>query len=389
LPSAATSSPFLTGKGWGVGNAALPSPHMPLTPPSLRALAFQTLAPRTTLQTALTRLAFLQADPIRAPARAQDLTLMGRVRDYRAGDLERLYPTLDAEEDMLPNYGFVTRQVQSLLHPREVPETRLEREHPDLLAEVRALVAERAEVHPREAAVLVGRGRVVNAWGGQSAATTRALDALHRRGEVRVTRRASGVRLYGPAPHLAALRATPLPTPRRVRGAVHLLAALYGPLPEASLGYLVGLSHFGLPHLRGELRAASRTALREELSGERVDGVRYVWPAGWDTEALSTPRGVRIVGPFDPLVWDRRRFAHLHGWTYRLEAYTPTAKRQFGYYALPIFQAERAVGWANLRVEGGELRADTQFIPGLRETAALRKGLETELERYRAFLGVL
>jgi len=361
---------------------------MPPTPATLRALALGTLKRQPSLQAALNAQGFLQADPIRSPARAQDLTLMQRVRGYRAGDLERLYPELDAEEDMLPNYGFVTREVQALLHPREVPDTRLEREHPGLLAEVRALAAERDELHPRDVALSLGRGRTVNAWGGQSAATTRALDTLHRRGELRVTRRVGGVRLYGPAPHLAALREAPLSTAERVRGAVHLLAALYGPLPEASLSYLVGLSRFGLPHLHGELRGAYRAAVRGELGGAAVDGVRYVWPAGWNVEDASTPRGVRIVGPFDPLVWDRRRFSHLHGWTYRLEAYTPAAKRQFGYYALPVFQAERAVGWANLRVEAGELRAEVQDAPGMRQTAALRRGLEAELERYRAFLGL-
>ena len=45
----------------------------------------------TTLPRAIARLGFVQADPIRAPARAQDLTLRHRVRDYRAGDLERRY----------------------------------------------------------------------------------------------------------------------------------------------------------------------------------------------------------------------------------------------------------------------------------------------------------
>jgi len=38
---------------------------------------------------------FVQADPIRAPARAQDLILRHRVKDYHAGDLERRYATLD------------------------------------------------------------------------------------------------------------------------------------------------------------------------------------------------------------------------------------------------------------------------------------------------------
>src|SRR5438046_7441941 len=72
----------------------------------------------TTLRSALHRLGFVQADPIRAPARAQDLTLRHRVKGYRAGDLERRYATLGIEEDVFIAYGFVTSEVHALMHPR-------------------------------------------------------------------------------------------------------------------------------------------------------------------------------------------------------------------------------------------------------------------------------
>src|ERR1043166_905541 len=72
----------------------------------------------TTLKRALQRMGFVQADPIRAPARAQDLILRQRVKDYRAGDLERRYATLDIEEDFFVIYGFVTRSLYALMHPR-------------------------------------------------------------------------------------------------------------------------------------------------------------------------------------------------------------------------------------------------------------------------------
>ncbi|WP_309571163.1 DNA glycosylase AlkZ-like family protein [Deinococcus sp.] len=358
-----------------------------LTAAALRAAARQTLTRQPSVQAALNHMGFVQADPIRSPARAQDLTLMQRVPGYHAGDLERLYPTLDAEEDMIPNYGFVPRAVQALLHPREVASTRIEREHPELLAEVRNLLYERGELHPKDVIAALGARTASNYWGGQSSATTRALDALHYRGEARIVRRAGGVRVYGAAPHLNALRATPLTEDERLRGAVHLLTALYGPLPEASLGYLVSLSGYGFPHLRVELRTHLRRAVREELHGSKVDGVRYVWTPDYDPHAAPIPRGVRMVSPFDPLVWDRRRFTHLHGWTYRFEAYTPPAKRTMGYYALPVFHAEKAVGWANLKVDGGELQSEIGLAPGVRETATLRRGIDTELGRYRSFLG--
>ena len=69
----------------------------------------------TTLPKALNRLGFVQADPIRAPARAQDLTLRHRVAGYRAGDLEARYARLDIEEDFFVNYGFLPRATQALM----------------------------------------------------------------------------------------------------------------------------------------------------------------------------------------------------------------------------------------------------------------------------------
>ncbi len=354
----------------------------------LRAAALRTLALQPDLQTALTQLGFVQADPIRAPARAQDLTLMQRVSGYRAGDLERLYPELDVEEDVLPNYGFFPRSAQSALHPRGEVKRRIEQQAPGLSSEVLAFVRghERGEAHPREVQLHFGAARVGNAWGGQSSATTRALESLHHQGLLRVTRRVGGVRLYGPAPHLEALRGAPLAAQERARQVVRLLAALYGPLPQASFSHLLSLSGYGVPDLKTEITTAFKEALQGELHSQVVEGVKYVWLAELPLDGPSS--GVRIVGPFDPLVWDRRRFAHLHGWTYKFEAYTPPAKRVLGYYALPLFRGEQAVGWANLKVENGELTSELGFVPGVRQTAALSKGIEVELERYRRFLNL-
>src|ERR1041384_1602115 len=72
----------------------------------------------TTLKRAIQRLGFVQADPIRAPARAQDLTLRHRVVGYRAGDLERSYARLGIEEDFFVNYGFMPPELRALMHPR-------------------------------------------------------------------------------------------------------------------------------------------------------------------------------------------------------------------------------------------------------------------------------
>jgi len=76
----------------------------------------------TTLACAVRKLGFVQADPIRAPARAQDLILRNRVKRYRAGDLARSFKWLRLEEDFLYAYGFMTGEVRNLLHPRLDPD---------------------------------------------------------------------------------------------------------------------------------------------------------------------------------------------------------------------------------------------------------------------------
>src|SRR3954452_3364108 len=110
----------------------------PITLAALRSFAVtRTMFGPATLAQALDRFGFVQADPIRAPARAQDLILRHRVEGYRAGDLERLYSTLDVEEDFFINYGFLSRTVQRLMHPRGS----LQRWSPQRTARARDLLA--------------------------------------------------------------------------------------------------------------------------------------------------------------------------------------------------------------------------------------------------------
>ena len=93
---------------------------MPPTLEQLRRYAIaRSLFKPTTLRRAIRKLGFVQADPIRAPARAQDLTLRHRVIGYRAGDLERRYPRLGIEEDYFVNYGYLLREHHRLMHPRK------------------------------------------------------------------------------------------------------------------------------------------------------------------------------------------------------------------------------------------------------------------------------
>jgi uncharacterized protein len=98
---------------------------------------------------------------------------------------------------------------------------------------------------------------------------------------------------------------------------------------------------------------------------------------------------VRLLAPFDPVVWDRRRFEHLHGWEYRFEAYTPAAKRKLGYYALPLLWQDKIIGWGNLKVVNGKLESEIGFVDAKPKSKVFNTALETELMRMRVFLGAV
>src|SRR5262245_6098604 len=121
----------------------------------------RSLFPPTTLPRAVERLGFVQADPIRAPARAQDLTLRHRVRDYRAGDLEQRYTRLAIEEDVFINYGFVSKTLHALMHPRAA-QTGWSRARKARAEAVLRFVHERGTVHPRDVDSRFAHGTVTN-----------------------------------------------------------------------------------------------------------------------------------------------------------------------------------------------------------------------------------
>jgi uncharacterized protein YcaQ len=352
----------------------------------------RSLFPPTTLKRALHKMGFVQADPIRAPARAQDLILRHRVNGYRAGDLERRYAALDIEEDFFVVYGFLTRSLQALMHPRfdaRVPAEGMgkwsakEKRRAQLLLE---FVEERGPVHPREVDEHFAHGTVQNYWGGQSNATTHLLAAMHYRGMVRVVRRESGIRIYtvhrhGPEPADRAERQA------RLDALVDAAVRIYAPLPSACLRDLVRRLRFAAPQWHGELKGAFVRATAR-LAQARVEGVDWYLPAEEDPVRAAVPETVRLLTPFDPVVWDRDRFELLWGWVYRFEAYTPAAKRKLGYYALPLVWRDRVIGWGNLAVKDGDLQCDFGYIASPPRERAFRRELEAEIGRMRVFLGL-
>lgn len=127
------------------------------------------------------------------------------------------------------------------------------------------------------------------------------------------------------------------------------------------------------------------------LRGEQVDaviadsGLVPVAVEGWgkpawaDPAALETaPRGrhrTTLLSPFDSLVWERARTERIFGFTHRLEAYTPKAKRIHGYFAMPVLAGGRLVGRVDPAREGNTLVAKQVTLDGAKAVPAVAQAL--------------
>jgi hypothetical protein len=324
---------------------------------------------------ALKRLGFVQADPIRCPARAQDLILRHRVKNYRAGDLERHYPNLDLEECYLFAYGFLSKDLWRLVHPKTDKE--LTDEHRKTLD----LIRQHGPMHSKDLESHIGGERVKNYWGGYSRSAKMAMESLHNRGALRVAGRNNGIRVYEVANEFE-------PTLSREERLQEIMLATLQAMGATTRRFLLSeLSHF---KYLVESVADRRRCLQGLIDAGRIrvdtiDEVEYLSLDSTRRRRATADR-VRILAPFDPIVRDRTRFEHLWNWTYRFEAYTPQHKRKLGYYAMPVLWRDHIVGWANATVEEGRLKVGFGYIGRRPKDRAYKEAAANEAVQLAKFL---
>lgn len=94
------------------------------------------------------------------------------------------------------------------------------------------------------------------------------------------------------------------------------------------------------------------------------------------------PTATTILSPFDPLVWHRERALELFGFDYRIECYTPAAKRRYGYFTLPILHRGQLVGRLDAKAHRSEGRFEVKALylePGVRSTKQFARSLAAAL----------
>lgn len=157
---------------------------------------------------------------------------------------------------------------------------------------------------------------------------------------------------------------------------------------------------------RGEAFLGALRSLRDEgaivpCTLETTEGTVSGWIRPRDLEHAARLRRWRgaedrgvLLSPFDPLVWDRDRALALFGFDYRIEIYTPAAKRRFGYFSMPVLAGERIVARVDVKAEraAGVVRAvSCHYERGAtprRAPSADRAAVRSALLRHAEALGL-
>ena len=126
--------------------------------------------------------------------------------------------------------------------------------------------------------------------------------------------------------------------------------------------------------------------------------LRAVAVDGWTEKAFvhrnaklpTKLHATALLSPFDSLVWFRPRSERLFNFYYRIEIYTPQAKRQFGYYVLPFMMNGEMVGRVDLKADRGNstLLANSVHVEKGVKRSAIRDALNIEIHTMANWLGL-
>jgi uncharacterized protein len=314
----------------------------------------------------LRRLRCIQLDPLDVIGTNADLVALARVDGIARGDVYRhLFPGyafehFAKERCLLPADAFPYYRERAAETPWWGLEERLRRLPEEVVTAVLAEVEARG---PVSAGGLSDHGAVEpldwSGWKGTGRATVMALEVLWTRCQVVVC----GREPRGRDSKLYDIPRRALPTLDHNAAAPEGFArwALLERVEAAGLLSRAGGAHWSM------LAAVRTSSLPDALVADgQLEEVaiagsarRYLAPAGFRARSFPpTDDRLRILGPLDPLLWDRALVRHVFGFEYVWEVYKPEGERRWGWYVCPLLHRGRLVGRIEARIEGDALRVD-------------------------------
>jgi uncharacterized protein len=349
----------------------------PARPPSVNQIA-----------SVVRRLGVLQLDSVNVYCRSHYMPVFSRLGPYDRSRLDRVAGHGNGKVDrrLIEYWAHEASLIPVELHPlfrwrmadvqREAwgSIARVARDRPDLVAETLALVAAQGPIRARDTGAVRPPARPGHMWNWHEGKI--ALEHLFFTGQVAAARRVNFERLYDTVDRVLPAEIRDQPTPSVAdaqRQLVRVAAEALGVATEPDLG-----DYFRLPRSDSKQRVAELVAAGEliPVDVEGWDAPAYLWPAARHPRTMHARA---LLSPFDSLIWFRQRTERLFDFRYRIEIYTPAAKRLHGYYVLPFLLGDTLVARVDLKsdrqrgtllVQGAFAEADTDHTQVAAELAA-------------------
>ena len=347
-------------------------------------------ASKADLMDAIRRMGVLQIDTISVVARSPYLVLWSRLGDYQQDWLGEHLAEGALFEYWAHEACFVPIEDYGLLRHRMLDPSAMGWKYSEtwmreragevaaVLAHIRKHVATRSSDFERSD----GQGGGWWEWKPEK----RSLEVLFTSGALMIARRHNFQRIYDLAervhPTWHDRQLAPIDAVRR-----DLALKAVRALGVAKAGWIADYYRTRRPHVDPEALADAGLLLRATVDG--WDEPVYIHPEHADLARRAAAGELNatltsVLSPFDPIVWDRRRALELFGFDYRLECYTPAAKRRYGYFTLPILRRGQLVGRVDAKAHRREGMFELKLVelePGVRVSERLCADIAQALQR--------
>lgn len=341
------------------------------------------------------RMCLLQIDTINVVARSPYLVLWSRLGDYQPVWLDELLAEGALFEYWahamcfipIEDYALYRRRMMDAMQSKIWPykwAMKWAQGHPNVMKKVHTHLQKNGAVRSAE---FENPNHVPGGWWNWKEEKD-ALEIMLLTGEVMIARRQNFQRVYDLRERiLPDWNDAALPSSEELERALALrvVRALGIALPSWVPDYF----HAPKKGISKRLETLADEGLLFHVEVKGFEEPAYVHPDHIKLieEAMSgdlVPTLTTVLSPFDPLVWDRKRALALFDFDYKIECYTPAAKRRYGYFALPILQRGELIGRLDPKAHRAqgifEIKA-LHLEPGVRVTKRLAADLADTLHR--------